>query len=166
MGIAGQGLLACFIVHDPDLAGWCAVHAVDEAADGDAIGQDRVDVHLGFLAIKALWIFHLEIAFEQLPGSDEEVVGVFFWHELKQLIVLGGHLCPGGLNHLHRSGIGPLFARQFVHLFQDGMHEGSFDLRDGLGLGQLVNGAEAIEQRALLIVGGARGRQGEWAGCR
>ena len=46
------------------------------------------------------------------------------------------------------------------------MHEGSFDLRDGLGLGQLVNGAEAIEQRALLIVGGARGRQGEWAGCR
>ena len=82
MGIAGKWLLAGFIIHDSDLAGWGAVHAVDEATDGDAIGQDRIDVHLCFLAIKALWIFHLEIAFEQFPGSNEEVVGVFFWHEL------------------------------------------------------------------------------------
>jgi hypothetical protein len=48
-----------------------------------------------------------------------------------------------------------------VEFLQDGVDECALDLGDGAGLGQPVDGAEPVEQRALPVVPDTRGGEGE-----
>ena len=76
------------------------------------------------------------------------------------------HRRPVRLELLDGRRVGALLTRPGMHVLEHGVHQIALDLRQRLRLREAVDGAQAVEQGALLVVGGAGGGEGEraWGG--
>ena len=150
------GFLSGFVVDDANLTGGGDVHAVNEAADGNAIRQDGIDVHFAFVGIETLRVFHLEVAPEKGTALDEEVVEIGVGNQVSEFWVCLTHRCPVRFQALYSSRVEAVLARKLMHFLQNRMYEGSLNLCHGFGFGETVNSAEAVQQGALLVITSAR----------
>lgn len=115
------------------------------------------------MGVEALRVLHFEVAAQQAAAFDEEVHELVVGDELGKLIIRGAHPGPGWLELLDRCGIGALFSGETMHVFEHRMHQCSFDLSQCFRFREAVDGPEAVEEGALLVVGSSGGRQGKWS---
>ena len=156
---------AGLVVDDPDLPGGGDVEPVDVAAQQEPRRELGLHQQLPRRGLQPARILQPEVGVEQRPrrGQPFGELGVVRTRE-ERLDQLGCVLLqPGPRRPDQRTGGRgmPIGGRQVVEPLQHRVHQRAAHLGAAGDLGQPVDGAEAVEQRALLEIGRAgRGERG------
>ena len=157
------GRPARLVVDHSDRAVGCDVDAVDEPAQEQLGLEQRLDVELALRGLEPPRVLEREVAVDRDAAADQPLVE--WWHAL-------------GVEHLRRRRLGldqrlprrhdqvvgalrgALGGGQVEQVLEHLVHHRAAHCIDREGLGQLVDGAESVEQRAAHEVAGPARRDG------
>ena len=151
--------LAGLVVDHPQLAGGRDVDAVDEAAQQCAVLELDLDALFAALRVEPRRVLQPVVARTAARGPHRGVRPAARARSRRPGRAARRRRAPTRARRASSRCRGPLGGGQRVELFQRRMHHRTAHLRGRGRLRQPVDGAEPVEQRALLEVAGPRRRQ-------
>ena len=151
------------VVHHPDRTVGGDVDAVHEAAQQELGVEQPLDVQLALGRLQTRRVLQGEVALEHRPAGVPPPVAVdaaLAVEDLGQGRLVVEEAVPRGLQHLLGADRGALHRGQVEEVLEHLVHQRAAHRVGRRRLGQLVDGAEAVEQRAGHEVPGPAGGQG------